>query len=135
MTNVKDKDDKIIAEHLNQYFVHITDGLDIKKWPTNALQPLTTENPTQITIQKYSNHPSILTINREIGIDSIFSFRKITKKELEIEIKNLDSSKSTSGDIPIRFIKDHLPFYIDPLLTSYNIAIITNTCPDLLKIG
>ena len=42
--------------------------------------------------------------------------------------------KSTSGDIPIRFIKDHIPFYIDPLLTSFNSAIITNTCPDLLKL-
>ena len=91
----KDKivsDDQVIAEHFNQYFVHITDGLDIKEWPTNAQQTFIAENPTQIAIQKYSNHPSILTINSEIGIDSIFSFRQITKKELEFEIKNLDSS-------------------------------------------
>ena len=127
-------DDSTIAEHFNNYFVHITDALDIKEWPTNAYQIDSILTPTQNAILKYSNHPSILTINDKIESSSIFSFRQVTKKEIEYEIKKLDSSKSNSGDIPIRFIKDYLPFYMDPLHKSYNHAIVSNTCPDLLKL-
>ena len=29
-------DDKSVAELFNNYFVHITDALDTKEWPTNA---------------------------------------------------------------------------------------------------
>ena len=72
--------------------------------------------------------------NEQFESNNTFSFRQVTKEEIKNEIKKLDSSKSTSGDIPIRFIIDYLPFYIDPLYKSYNHAIISNTCPDLLKL-
>ena len=126
-------DDQSIAEHFNNYFVHITDALDIKEWPTNA-QIESIENQPLKAILKYSNHPSIKIINEKYRSSNSFSFRKVSKVEIQHEIKKLDSSKRTSGDIPIRIIKDYLPFYIDSLHESYNYAIISNTCPDLLKV-
>ena len=126
-------DEQSIAEHFNNYFVHITDTLDIKEWPTNAQLESFEDKPSK-AISKYSNHPSILMINEQFESNNTFSFRQVTKEEIKNEIKKLDSSKSTSGDIPIRFIIDYLPFYIDPLYKSYNHAIISNTCPDLLKL-
>jgi len=126
-------DDQSIAEHFNDYFVHITDALNIKEWTTNAQVDIFDDQPSK-AILKYSNHPSIQMINDQIESYNTFSFRQVTKEEIRCEIKNLDSSKSTSGDIPIRIIKEYLPFYIDPLHLSYNNAIINNTYPDLLKL-
>ena len=126
-------EDKSIAEHFNNYFVHITDALDIKEWPTNA-QIESIENQPLKAISKYLNHPSIQTIKDEFQSTNSFSFRKVSKAEIQYEIKKLDTSKSTSGDIPIKIINDYLPFYIDSLYESYNYAITCNICPDLLKV-
>ncbi len=61
-------------------------------------------------------------------------FKKITKSELMFEIEKLNPSKSSSGNIPVRFIKDYAIFYIDQLLNVFNESIYSNTFPDLLKL-
>ena len=126
-------DDKSIAEHFNNYFVHITDALDTKEWPTNA-QIESIENQPLKAILKYSNHPSIQIIKENFTSSNSFCFRQVSKTEIEYEINKLDSSKSTSGDIPIRIIKDYIPFYIDSLHESYNHAINSNIFPNLLQV-
>ena len=67
-------------------------------------------------------------------INNIFFFRHITPQEIACEVKKLNPSKSTSGGIPIRFLKDYLPIYINSLNESYNNAIDNDIFPDLLKL-
>ena len=126
--------DQNIAECFNYYFANITNTLNIKGWPTTASLEAN-QSITVKAINKYSNHFSILKINEKfIKPNQSFVFQKIGKEELQCEIANLDSSKGCSGDIPIRFIKDYAPFYIEPLLLSFNDAIDRNIFPDLLKL-
>ena len=126
-------DDKMIAEHFNEYFVHITDALDTMEWPTStSIEDI--NDKSLKAILKYANHPSIITIKDKFPITDTFTFKHITRKSLQEEIKKLDSSKSTSGDIPIKIIKEYVPFYIDPLLASFNTAIDNSTFPNLLKV-
>ena len=91
-------------------------------------------DPILNKIDRYIDHPSIKTINTHYCSVEKFSFREISKKEIKFEIDNLDISKSSSGDIPIKFIKEYLPFYIESLQTSFNNAISSNTFPDPLKL-
>ena len=126
-------DDKDIATHFNNYFANITGSLGIIEWPITT-QTQTTTDPILNKIYKYIDHPSIQTINSQYCSIDKFSFREISKKEIKSEIENLDTSKSSSGDIPIRFIKDYLPFYIESLHYSFNNAILSNIFPDPLKL-
>ena len=126
-------DDTDIATHFNKYFANITDTLNIIEWPITTQAQLTTD-PILNKIHRYNEHPSIKAINTHYNSVDKFNFKEISKKEIKYEIENLDVSKSSSGDIPIRFIKDYLPFYIESLQTSFNNAILSNTFPDPLKI-
>ena len=126
-------DDKDIATHFNNYFANFTGSLGIIEWPITT-QTQTTTDPILNKIYKYIDHPSIQTINSQYCSIDKFSFREISKKEIKSEIENLDTSKSSSGDIPIRFIKDYLPFYIESLHYSFNNAILSNIFLDLLKL-
>ena len=126
-------DDTDIATHFNKYFANITGTLNIIEWPITTQTQLTTD-PILNKIHRYNEHPSIKAINTHYNSVDKFNFREISKKEIKYEIENLDVSKSSSGDIPIRFIKDYLPFYIESLQTSFNNAILSNTFPDPLKI-
>ena len=122
-------DDKDIATHFNNYFANFTGSLGIIEWPITT-QTQTTTDPILNKIYKYIDHPSIQTINSQYCSIDKFSFREISKKEIKSEIENLDTSKSSSGDIPIRFIKDYLP----SLHYSFNNAILSNIFLDLLKL-
>ena len=128
--------DKTIAECFNDYFVNITHDLDIKEWPTTFSFSLAKfQKGTDKAISKYSDHPSILKINEQLPKPNLsFVFRNIEFEELRYEIQNLNPSKGCSGDIPIQFIKDYVPFYIEPLLNSFNNAINGRFFPDLLKL-
>ena len=127
-------DDKDIATLFNKYFANITGTLDIIEWPTTTQTQTTLIDPILNKIDRYIDHPSIKTINTHYCSVEKFSFREISKKEIKFEIDNLDISKSSSGDIPIKFIKEYLPFYIESLQTSFNNAISSNTFPDPLKL-
>ena len=69
---------KDIAECMNSYFSHITDTLDIKKWPMpNDINP--TDDNVTIAIKKYESHPSIKMIKRTIGNDKKIEFTHMPK--------------------------------------------------------
>ena len=56
-------DDLAIAECMNNYFLNITNTLDIKKWPEQSPFNGTLDIVTIARI-KYMNHPSITMIKR-----------------------------------------------------------------------
>ena len=60
-------DDLAVAECMNNYFVNITNTLDIKKWPEQSPFIGTLVFVTEDTI-KYINHPSIIMIKRRTGL-------------------------------------------------------------------
>ena len=122
-----------VAELFNHYFINITSTLDIKEWPTSA-EIEAIDDPIRKAIHKYKNHPSIEKINQNFITTEKFKFRPITAEEIAHEVKKLDPSKGTSGDIPIRIIKDYLNTFIMSLTDCFNTNITDDTFPDLLKL-
>ena len=127
-------DNLSVAEVMNHFFINITDTLDIKEWPTSA-EIEAIQNPITRAILKYENHPSINMIKQHSIINDKFNFHHITPDEILYEVKKLNSSKGTSGDIPIRIIKNYLSTYIIPLTDCFNNSINDYTFPDLLKLA
>ena len=99
-------DDISIAECMNQYFVNVTKTLDIKEWPDP--QPLlqTDDTVSAAILHKYKNHPSIQMIKSAYGENANkFEFQHILPETVYKQVKQLDESKSASGDIPTKIIK------------------------------
>ena len=51
------------------------------------------EDPIKISIKKFENHPSVLSINENINVEQSFQFSEITSEEVLSEINNLDIRK------------------------------------------
>ena len=51
------------------------------------------------------------------------------------EVKHLDISKSSSGNIPLRIVKEYVSSYIYPLTECFNNELINHRFPDILKLA
>jgi len=127
-------DDTSCAELMNHYLSHITDSLNIIEWPTTPEIELI-NNPLDKSIMKYSNHPSIINIQTEFANTSQFSFQTIAPEDIMLEVKKLDSSKGTSGNIPIKIVKDYIHLFLDPLNNCFKNVTNEYIFPDLLKLS
>ena len=137
------EDDKIlskdakVAECLNTYFTSITDSLDIA--PTFrevhvAAEDTTIEKLATMAVQKYTTHPSIITIKQKYGTsDDKFEFSHVNPWEVERQLDSLNVKKSHSGIIPT-FLLKATKNVICPFLTDcINCAIYESAFPDKLK--
>ena len=99
-------DDIDIAECMNDYFINITETLNIRKWPGDNSNNQN-EDIVNKAIFKYKNHPSIKMIMDKLGeVDNKFEFQQILPEIVYKQVKQLDASKSSSGKIPTKIIKD-----------------------------
>ena len=118
-------DDQSCTEIINNYLSHITDTLNIPEWPTTP-EIEAIQDPVTKSIQKFANHPSIIKINENFNNGLKFNFNPINPNMVLAEVKKLDPSKSTSGNIPIRIVKECIGSFYYPLTCSYNNEI--NVC-------
>ena len=99
--------DKKLAGIFNEIFVNIIPNLGIN---TNHNFLINTDNendPTEKTIAKYKNHPSIISIKTFMeNSDSSFSFQQVPKDKITKTNEELDPKKVVqSNDIPTKLIK------------------------------
>ena len=61
-------------------------------------------------INKFKYHPSIISIKRNVHVDTSFNFAPITAKDIDSEIGNLDPKKN-GGCIPTKLLikMRHIP--------------------------
>ena len=61
-------------------------------------------------IKKFEYHPSIISIKRNVRVDTRFDFAPITAKDIDSEIGNLDPKKN-GGCIPTKLLikMRHIP--------------------------
>ena len=107
------------AELINNYFRHITDSLNIPQWPTTP-EIESIHDPIRKAICKYQTHPSILNICSNFDNSTTFNFTLISHNDVIEEIKHLDISKSSSGNIPLRIVKEYASSYLYPLTECFN---------------
>ena len=106
--------DKKLAGIFNEIFVNIIPNLGIN---TNHNFLINTDNendPTEKTIAKYKNHPSIISIKTFMeNSDSSFSFQQVPKDKITKTNEELDPKKVVqSNDIPTKLIKCFFSDYI-----------------------
>ena len=127
-------DDNELAIIFNKYFSNLASTLDIRKWPNPEAFDLN-ENPVSFAIRKYANHPSILKLKSQQITEIIFEFKQISQEEIVKQIKKLDTGKSSSGDIPIHILKNHVNIFLPYLTDCLNAAINNGYFPNEMKLA
>ena len=125
------------AEIFNEYFVNITQNLDIPDI-TKEVLPIEVEyiDPIDKIIYNYSKHPSIIKIKQIIKSNDNFSFHEVNQNEIEQEIVQLNVKKSAGPDaIPPKIIKDSIIVVKAPLTTLFNTSVKESLFPSGLKYG
>ena len=125
--------DREVATAFNQHFSNITESLNISKWdPGFACR---TTDPVLSAIEKFSNHPSIVTIKNRENVTGFFEFRDVNYADVFHEILRLDSSKKTSGNISIKALKIAVRESAFALMNCFNNSIELGLFPDELKLA
>ena len=130
-------DNKRNAEIMNDYFVNITQKLNIPEIPIENL-PENADvkflDPVDQIIHTYSKHPSVLKINGIVNHTNKFSFSKVELAEIEKEILDLNPKKATGSDaIPPKIVKDAFRVLESPITQLFNTTIEENQFPNALK--
>ena len=102
------KTEKETAEVFNYFFGNIVKNLNISQYFDLDFVIENIKDPTLKAILKYKKHPSILAIRNKCNRNGIFSFREVSFKEIETEIRLLKLNKaSQNSDIPTEIIKEN----------------------------
>ena len=94
------EDDKIVsndievAEIFNRFFVTVTKSLGIMENNDNISGTEGILDPIEKSVQKYSNHPSILKIRSHFMNVESFTFNPVSLEDMETEIKRLYPKKA-----------------------------------------
>ena len=108
------EDDEIVtdpsacAEILNNFFVNSIKNLDIERGLHTVNITVITDDPVENAIEEFKRHPNITRINEEGFTQDKFSFQDVTKSDISLVIKNIDSSKSYQKEnIPPKLLKEN----------------------------
>ena len=94
-------EDKEVAMILNQYFSAAVNSLDIIENKSLLTETENLEDPIEMAIKKFENHPSVLSIKETISINELFQF----SDKILSEVNNLDNKKIGSYEnIPIKIL-------------------------------
>ena len=122
------QDDTEIAEIMNECFGNAVASLnlDIPIEYTNNEQ-VDMGDPIENIVLKYSNHPSIKLINKNVAKDN-FSFKPVSVVDIEKQVRALNINKSTmSNSIPPKILKENQDICCEPLTNVINYC-IENCC-------
>ena len=86
-------------------------------------------------IEKFSQHPSVLTIKNRRADGNLFELEKISTDTMIKEIVTLNPKKTVSGTIPIKALKVAAVECADTLTSIFNEHVVESSVfPDELKI-
>ena len=129
--------DKEIAITLNNYFSNIIKKLSLpyaKSYNEENIDNIT--NPTYLAIEKYKNHPSILTIKNKmqsLGHPS-FSFQYVSHDQVLKEVNKLNSRKaSQDSHIPVKVIRENIDIVAYFIHNNFNNSLSSFIFPTGLK--
>ena len=128
------KTEKETAEVFNNFFGNIVKNLNISQY--SDFDPIieNIKDPTIKAILKYKKHPSILTIRTKCNRNGIISFREVSFKEIETEIRLLKLNKASQySDIPTKIIKENSDLFSNLICESINNSIKSSIFPSCLK--
>ena len=122
------------AKTFQNFFSSIVKNLNIQTDETH-LSKTTQENPVLACNEKFSKHPSIISIKKRMETTSNkFSFKYEDRKKFLTEIENLNSRKaSQQNDIPVKILKGNSDICSYILHHNFNNSLFSNKFPKYLK--
>ena len=129
-------EEKELATVMNTFFVNITERLDLKKYDDSSLNPINSENISDI-LEKHKNHPrSVQEISQTFMTNKKFFFEFMTEDLVREELMNLDGFKATLiGDISVNILKSTVDIHLPFITNSINLSIENGCFPEELKIA
>ena len=128
-------DDIEVAETFNTFFANAAASLNIDIPKELLTYTLSVNDPIDAIIMKFSNHPSIISINRNVDRGR-FSFGEIYIADIEDELKGLNETKACmSSSIPPKILKEYSDLCAKPLMSIINKGISSNEFEDSLKLA
>ena len=122
-----------VAKTFQNSFSSIVKNLNIQRDETH-LSKTTQENPVLTCIEKFSKHPSIVSIKERMETSNKFSFKYEDKKKFLTEIQNLNSRKaSQQNDIPVKILKGNSDVCSYILHHNFSNSLFSNKFPKYLK--
>ena len=131
------QDDSEVAEELNNFFKEAVSTLDVNE-NSYIINPdsINISDLIEKAISKYKFHPSILLINDKIVNEDKFSFKPISKLDIDKEVQLIIPKKaSTSDSILPKILKISSEASADILLNLFNDMLKTGNFPDNLKLA
>ena len=129
-------DNKVVANIFNNYFVRITDSLNIPTVSENLMPTNEISDPLDIALTKYKFHPSVQCIKERVQVKQRFEFKHVSLQEVVVQLHKLNPKKSCpEGSLPTSPLKEHFDvFGVEPL-NLINNSLNTGVFPDKLKMG
>ena len=128
------KTEKGTAEVFTNFFGNIVKNLNTSQY--FDFDPIieNVKDRTLKAILKYKKHPSILAIRTKCNRNGIFSFREMSFKEIETEIRLLKLNKASQySDISNKIIKENSDTFSNFICESINNSIKSSIFPSCLK--
>ena len=99
-------DDYEIAETFKMLFEKAVKNLNVIG-DSNSLSPnFHLDNPVDVAVEKFKNHPSITLIKSSVNVSSNFFFKEVNFSDIFKEISSLNSKKQGTKDgIPVKCLK------------------------------
>ena len=131
---VKEED---VANSLNNYFDKAIDNLEINENRLLLSDVSCLTDPIDITVQKFRNHPSILSIQQSVETVHTFDFSEVSLDEIATEVNKLNNKKlGTFNNIPAKHLKESSEICKEYLFKIWNDEILENqSFPDELKLA
>ena len=92
-----------MARTFNSFFETAVDSLGIKENVSDLDICINSEDPVDIAIMKYREHPSIIKITESVSFESRFRFKIVNDNDIQREVLKLNLKKpGTFGNIPTK---------------------------------
>ena len=128
-------EDPPIAEIFNNYFSNVIRSLCYRNVPTEP-GIACSQNTVSTAINKFRNHPSILSINKNmerIGCPS-FAFEFVSLEETIKEVNKLSFKKASQTlDIPVKIIKENKDLISYFVYNNFHNTLSSSQYPNGLK--
>ena len=130
-------DDSTIAQSFSKFFKSAVNSLGIENKNNTNVNIEDFDNPVDIAIRKFENHPSIIKIRESIPENTVFEFSSLNRNDVYKEIFKLNCrKKGTFGNIPTSCLKEMISVCDKTLTDIWNNEIIAEKIfPDKLKLA
>ena len=130
-------DDYEIAETFKTFFENAVKNLNVLGDSDSLSPTFHLDNPVDIAVEKFKNHPSITLIKRNVNVSSNFFFKEVNFFVIFKEMNSLNSKKQGTKDgIPTKCLKTACSESSSYLTKVRNEEMLTeNSFPQNLKLA